>query len=67
MAMPSNKKKKSLLCFNPMPITYGPDDLFVVFDVLLALVIFYHGANGLRLALNEMGMWLKAQAKSISP
>ena len=40
-------------------ITYGPDDLFVVFDVLLALVIFYHGANGLRLALNEMGIGLK--------
>ncbi len=40
-------------------ITYGPDDLFIVFDVLLALVIFYHGGNGLRLALNEMGIGLK--------
>ena len=26
---------------------------------LLALVIFYHGANGLRLALNEMGIGLR--------
>jgi succinate dehydrogenase / fumarate reductase cytochrome b subunit len=40
-------------------ITYGPYDLFIVFDVLLALVIFYHGANGIRLALNEMGIGLK--------
>lgn len=40
-------------------ITYGPYDIFVAFDVLLALVIFYHGANGIRLALNEMGAGLK--------
>ena len=40
-------------------ITYGPYDLFVVMDVLLALVIFYHGANGIRLILNEMGIGLK--------
>lgn len=40
-------------------ITYGPYDIFVAFDVLLALVIFYHGANGIRLALNEIGIGLK--------
>jgi succinate dehydrogenase / fumarate reductase cytochrome b subunit len=40
-------------------IKYGPLDIFLVFDVLLALVIFYHGANGIRLALNEMGIGLK--------
>ena len=40
-------------------ITYGPYDSFLVLDVLLALVIFYHGANGTRLALNEMGIGLK--------
>lgn len=40
-------------------ITYGPSDLFLVMDVLLALVIFYHGANGVRLMLNEMGIGLK--------
>ncbi len=40
-------------------ITYGPLSLFVVMDVLLALVIFYHGANGIRLMLNEMGVGLK--------
>ncbi|MEM0073087.1 MAG: succinate dehydrogenase [Thermoplasmatales archaeon] len=37
-------------------LTYGPLDSFLVLDVLLALVIFYHGANGTRLALNEMGI-----------
>lgn len=40
-------------------IKYGPLDIFLVFDVLLALVIFYHGANGIRLALNELGIGLK--------
>jgi succinate dehydrogenase / fumarate reductase cytochrome b subunit len=30
-----------------------------VLDVLLALVIFYHGANGTRLALNELGIGLE--------
>ncbi len=40
-------------------ITYGPFSLFVVMDVLLALVIFYHGANGIRLMINEMGLGLK--------
>lgn len=40
-------------------ITYGPYDTFLLLDVLLALVIFYHGANGTRLALNEMGIGLK--------
>ncbi|PYB68134.1 succinate dehydrogenase [Thermoplasma sp. Kam2015] len=37
-------------------ITYGPYDSFLVLDFLLALVIFYHGANGVRLALNEFGI-----------
>lgn len=37
-------------------ITYGPYDSFLLLDVLLALVIFYHGANGTRLALNEIGI-----------
>lgn len=40
-------------------ITYGPYSLFVLMDVLLALVIFYHGANGIRLMINEMGLGLK--------
>ncbi|KJE48639.1 MULTISPECIES: succinate dehydrogenase [Acidiplasma] len=40
-------------------ITYGPFDIFIVMDMLLALVIFYHGANGIRLALNEFGIGLK--------
>ena len=40
-------------------ITYGPFDSFLVLDVLLALVIFYHGANGTRLALNELGIGVK--------
>lgn len=40
-------------------ITYGPYHLFNVMDVLLALVIFYHGGNGVRLMLNEMGIGLK--------
>lgn len=39
--------------------TYGPYDLFIVMDILLSLVIFYHGANGVRLMLNEMGIGLK--------
>ncbi len=39
-------------------ITYGPYDSFLVLDFLLALVIFYHGANGVRLALNEFGIGL---------
>ncbi len=39
-------------------VTYGPFDSFLVLDVLLALVIFYHGANGTRLALNELGIGL---------
>ena len=41
-------------------ITYGPYDSFLLLDVLLALVIFYHGANGTRLALNEIGIGLKS-------
>ena len=41
-------------------ITYGPYDSFLLLDVLLALVIFYHGANGTRLALNEVGIGLKS-------
>lgn len=36
----------------------GPFDIFIVMDVLLSLVIFYHGANGIRLFLNEMGIGL---------
>lgn len=39
--------------------TYGPHDAFIVMDVLLSIVIFYHGANGVRLMLNEMGIGLK--------
>ncbi len=39
-------------------ITTGPYDSFLVLDFLLALVIFYHGANGIRLALNEFGISL---------
>ncbi len=39
-------------------ITTGPYDSFLVLDFLLALVIFYHGANGVRLALNEFGISL---------
>ncbi|BAB59898.1 succinate dehydrogenase cytochrome b subunit [Thermoplasma volcanium GSS1] len=39
-------------------ITVGPYDSFLVLDFLLALVIFYHGANGVRLALNEFGIGL---------
>lgn len=37
---------------------YGPYGIFVVMDVLLSVVIFYHGANGVRLMLNEMGVGL---------
>lgn len=37
---------------------YGPFGIFVVLDVLLSVVIFYHGANGVRLMLNEMGVGL---------
>lgn len=40
-------------------VTYGPYDIFIVMDILLSLVIFYHGANGVRLMLNEMGIGLK--------
>lgn len=40
-------------------IAYGPYDSFLVLDFLLALVIFYHGANGVRLALNLLGLGLK--------
>lgn len=40
-------------------LTYGPYGLDLLLDVLLALVIFYHGANGIRLVLNEMGLGLK--------
>ncbi len=39
--------------------TYGPFDIFIVMDVLLSLVIFYHGANGVRLILNEIGVGLR--------
>lgn len=39
--------------------TYGPFDIFIVMDVLLSLVIFYHGANGIRLILNEVGIGVK--------
>ncbi len=39
-------------------VTYGPGNSFLALDVLLALVIFYHGANGIRLALNEVGFGL---------
>ncbi len=39
--------------------TYGPFDIFIIMDVLLSLVIFYHGANGIRLMLNEMGIGVK--------
>jgi succinate dehydrogenase / fumarate reductase cytochrome b subunit len=39
--------------------TYGPYDIFIVMDILLSLVIFYHGANGIRLMLNEAGLGLK--------
>lgn len=38
---------------------YGPFGIFVVMDVLLSVVIFYHGANGVRLMLNEIGIGLK--------
>ncbi|WP_156778521.1 succinate dehydrogenase, cytochrome b556 subunit [Thermoplasma acidophilum] len=40
-------------------ITYGPYDSFLALDFLLALVIFYHGANGVRLALNEFGIGMQ--------
>lgn len=39
-------------------VTYGPGNSFLILDVLLAVVIFYHGANGIRLALNEFGFGL---------
>lgn len=39
--------------------TYGPYDIFIVMDILLSVVIFYHGANGIRLILNEVGIGLK--------
>ena len=39
--------------------TYGPFDIFIIMDVLLSLVIFYHGANGIRLMLNEVGIGVK--------
>lgn len=39
--------------------TYGPYYIFIVMDVLLSLVIFYHGANGIRLMLNEVGIGTK--------
>lgn len=39
--------------------TYGPYYIFIVMDILLSLVIFYHGANGIRLILNEIGIGIK--------
>ncbi len=39
--------------------TYGPFDIFIIMDILLSLVIFYHGANGIRLMLNEVGIGVK--------
>lgn len=39
--------------------TYGPYYIFIVMDILLSVVIFYHGANGIRLMLNEVGIGLK--------
>ena len=39
--------------------TYGPYYIFIVMDILLSLVIFYHGANGIRLMLNEAGIGVK--------
>lgn len=39
--------------------TYGPFYIFIIMDILLSLVIFYHGANGIRLILNEMGIGVK--------
>lgn len=39
--------------------TYGPFYIFIVMDILLSIVIFYHGANGIRLMLNEMGIGVK--------
>lgn len=39
--------------------TYGPFDIFIVMDILLSLVIFYHGANGIRLILNEAGIGVR--------
>lgn len=38
---------------------YGPYGIFVVMDILLSVVIFYHGANGIRLMLNETGVGLR--------
>ncbi len=32
---------------------------FVALDILLFLVIFYHGANGIRLVINEFGIGTK--------
>lgn len=40
-------------------MSYGPFGLFVVLDALLSLVIFYHGANGVRLMLNEIGIGIR--------
>ncbi len=39
--------------------TYGPYYIFIIMDILLSLVIFYHGANGIRLMLNEVGIGVK--------
>ncbi len=39
--------------------TYGPFYIFIVMDILLSVVIFYHGANGIRLMLNEVGIGVK--------
>lgn len=40
-------------------MAYGPFGIFIIMDVLLSIVIFYHGANGVRLVLNESGFALK--------
>lgn len=37
----------------------GPFGIFIIMDILLSLVIFYHGANGIRLILNEIGIGVK--------
>ena len=39
--------------------TYGPFYIFIIMDILLSVVIFYHGANGIRLMLNEVGIGVK--------
>jgi len=45
--------------YNSLVQNFAQSDLFRLVDVLLGLVIFYHGANGIRLALNELGYGLK--------